>query len=368
LRDAARVVVLGGGIIGWSIARDLARRNRPVLLLDDAGRAGSASRAAAGMLSPLAETGDAGALHDLAAASLDRFPAFVAGIEQDSGVDVEYVQAGKVHAALGDDDAAELARLADSPGAARFGVELIDGRRARALEPQLTESVHTALHVRRDHRVDNRMLHAALRRAALAAGVQERVVRVVACETSRGTITGVRLADGRRERCGALVLAAGAWSGELAGIDAPPVHPVRGQMLAVLAAAALLERVVASRRCYVIPRRDGRLLIGATVEEVGFDEGVTADGIDALRAAAVELVPAVAHLPVTERWFGFRPATPDGLPILGRDVSVDGVFHATGHYRNGILLAPITGAAITALVLQQPPPVPLDAFTVARFR
>jgi glycine oxidase len=169
-------------------------------------------------------------------------------------------------------------------------------------------------------------------------------------------------------RCTAVVIAAGAWSGQIAGTAMLPVAPVRGQMLAVRAAESIFRRVIASPRCYLIPRADGRLLIGATVEDAGFQEGTTEAGMTALRNAAVQLAPGIAALPVTERWFGFRPGTPDGLPVLGEDERIERLFYATGHYRNGILLAPVTAAAIAALIAGDRPPVSLAAFSPGRFR
>jgi glycine oxidase len=369
LTESVRAIVIGGGVIGLATARALALRNASVIVLDDAmRRAGTASWAAAGMLSPLAETGDVGPLHSLADASLDRFADFVRDIEAVSGVSVEYRTTGKLHVATTAADAGEIERLAALPAAGRFGVELLDAAEARTLEPALGPNVRGALLVRRDHRVDNRRLHEALCSAAAGAGVElvDATVEAVDCVTGR--VRGVILHDTRAFEADAIVLAAGAWSGSIGGIDAPPVRPVRGQMLAVRSAAPLVERVVASPRCYLIPRDGGRLLIGATVEEAGFEAGGSEAELYALLAAARELVPEVETLPVVERWFGFRPGTPDALPVLGADDRVEGLYHATGHYRNGILLAPITAELVSAAVMGEAPAIPLAPFSIARLR
>jgi glycine oxidase len=173
------------------------------------------------------------------------------------------------------------------------------------------------------------------------------------------------------------VLAAGAWSGQIEGLPrALPLRPVKGQMFAVdgrgRSAARptepMLNRVVFSRHCYIIPRDDGRLLVGATMEDVGFRKGPTPRGIAGLMAAASVLIPLIEDLPLVETWAGFRPATPDHMPIIGSDPDLPGLIYATGHFRNGILLAPITAACVAALVKGSTPPLPLEAFGVERFR
>jgi glycine oxidase len=367
LRSVQDVVVVGGGVIGLSIARALARTGASVTVFD-AGHDGGASVAAAGMLSPLDETGDGGPFHDLADASLELFADYVAALELESGIDVEFRAAGKLHVAITGRDEALLEPLAASSRAAYFGVERLDGAAARALEPELSDAVRCGVLVQRDYRVDNRRLRDALAVGCEGAGVRvERGARVSRIIVEAGEARGV-MASGHRVSAGSVVLAAGVWSGELAGAGgAMPVRAVRGQMLAVRTAAPLFRRVIATPRCYVIPRADGRLLIGATVEEVGLTAGTSGAALTALREAAAEVVPKAGSLPEVESWYGFRPATPDGLPILGEDSHTRGLFHATGHYRNGILLAPVTGECIAAAVTGGVPPVLLDAFSPARF-
>jgi glycine oxidase len=286
---------------------------------------------------------------DLAEESLNRFPSFSHALQEQSGIDVEFRTAGKLHVAS-EGEEAELHALATDGAAARFDASLLDGDEARRLEPALSRTVTTAVLVGRDYRVNNRLLAQSLLASAVAAGVRFRTANPVAALAARaGTVTGVRLASGELLDAAHVVLAAGAWSGQLEGLPAAvPVRPIKGQMFAVDSrvrspgrdGAAILERVVFASGCYIIPREDGRLLVGATVEDVGFVKGPTPRGIAGLMHAAIDVVPVIADLPLVETWAGFRPGTPDHLPILGTDPDMRGLIHATGHYRNGILLAP----------------------------
>jgi glycine oxidase len=362
-------VVIGAGAIGCAAGRALALRGWHVTIVDGRRRAGSASWAAAGMLSPLDETGDVGPFFHLADASLSLYPRFVADVEAASGIDVEFRTAGKLHLSLRQSDDPLVSRLAAHPAGARFGVEPMSRTDVRALEPAIGHAVRAAVLVERDYRVDNRRLRDALRTAAAAAGADVLTGTEVGTLHSRNArVTGVTLADGASLEAEVVINAAGAWSGGLRGAGVSlPVRPVRGQMVALSAGAQLIERVIATPRCYLIPRADGRLLVGATVEDIGFAEGTTPAGITGLVEAAIEALPAAAEFPIAEAWFGFRPATPDGLPVIGMDPLAAGLIHATGHYRNGILLAPITAACVAALAEGEPPPVALEAFAPGRF-
>ncbi|MBX6365619.1 MAG: FAD-dependent oxidoreductase, partial [Gemmatimonadetes bacterium] len=202
------------------------------------------------------------------------------------------------------------------------------------------------------------------------AGVRfELGAQVAAVESEGARVTGVQLAGGRRLPAGRVVLAAGSWSGEIRGLPRPvPVRPVRGQVVALESVPPLLGRTVATPDIYLVPRRDGRVLLGATVEEAGFRATPTAGGIHRLLAAAIAAAPALADAPVAEIWAGLRPGTPDGLPILGPDPELSGLAYATGHFRNGILLAPITAALLADLLAGEPPAALLEAFGVDRFK
>lgn len=375
-RGTADVIVVGAGVIGCAIARELAARGRSVITVERDSPGRRATWAAAGMLSPLGEAGGGGPFLELADESLRRFAGFAHALREESGIDVEYRTSGKLHVSLGEHDD-ELRRLATDEVAGRFDVSLMDGAAARRLESALSEAVTAALLVGRDHRVNNRLLAQALLASATAAGVQFRTANPVAALTAKhGAVTGVRLASGEQLSAGHVVLAAGAWSAQLEGLPRDvPIRPVKGQMFAVDSRARAAERtsepmlqhVLYSPKCYVIPREDGRLLIGATVEDVGFRKGATVRGVSALMQAAVELLPGTADLPLVETWAGFRPGTPDGLPILGEDPDVRGLVYATGHFRNGILLAPITAAVVGEIVAGQQPGFPIGAFSIQRF-
>jgi glycine oxidase len=369
------VVVVGAGIIGCAIARELAGRGVSTLVVERDSPGRRATWAAAGMLSPFGE-GASEAFIELADDSLHRFAGFVQALHEESGIDVEYRTAGKLHVATSEQPVM-LHAMATEPGAERFDVSLMDGDAARRLEPALSEEITTAVLVGRDHRVNNRLLAQSLLASAVAAGVTFRTANpVTALMTRQGQAAGVRLASGEQIDAGHVVIAAGAWSSQLEGLPRElPVRPVKGQMFAVDArarspdrpSAPVLQRVIQSEHCYIIPRDDGRLLVGASVEDVGFRKGPTPRGIGALIAAAVSVLPLTADLPLVETWAGFRPATPDNLPILGFEPLMRGLIYATGHYRNGILLTPVTAQCVADLVTHGRTAVPLDAFGITRF-
>jgi glycine oxidase len=248
-------------------------------------------------------------------------------------------------------------------------VERLSAGAARDLEPAISPAVRLALRFPEDHQVENRSLARALWSAAARAGARVRTGAPVRALVRRGgRMEGVETVDGERIVAGAVVLATGSWAAGIEGLPRPlPVVPVHGQLLAFASLPPLIEHVVDSPRCYLVPRADGRVIAGTTVERVGFRTHVTAAGIMVILRGAIEAVPALADLALAELWSGLRPGTPDDLPILGADPEVANLFYATGHYRNGILLAPITGAAIGELALGRDPGVRLDPFGVDRF-
>jgi glycine oxidase len=232
--------------------------------------------------------------------------------------------------------------------------------------------------VHRDHRVNNRLLAQALTVAATRAGVIIRTgTPATAVENAGGQVSGVRLSSGERIAARHVVIAAGSWSGELDGLpQSLPVFPVKGQMLAVDGRArsngrgtpAPIARVVHGTGAYLIPREDGRVLIGATVEHVGYRKGPTPRGVASLIAAAARMVPLLADLPMVETWAGFRPGTPDDMPIIGGDPLLEGLYYATGHFRNGILLAPLSARVIAELITSTATPAIIEPFGIVRFR
>ncbi len=363
-----KVVVVGGGIIGCACAWELAKAGCAVTLLERATPGAEASGAAAGLLAPLGEA-SAGAFRDLAVASWRLYPSVVRELRERTGVDVEYVSRGTIYPLFTARDvreAEERTRWALGP---EFGVEAWDRAELRAREPGISPRVSGAMFVRADHWVNNQRLVVAYAQAAVAAGV----TLVTGCAVSRvvvehGRVSGV-VAEGERLGADTVLLAAGAWTPSLAASFGArlPMEPRRGQMVALTHLPPVVRHAIHGERVYLVPRPSGELLVGATVERVGFQRAVTVQGITGLLEAAVELVPALAGLPIARTWFGFRPWAPDSLPILGPWPGVEGLWVATAHFRNGILLAPITARALTEWIVTGRPQPMLKDFLPDRF-
>jgi glycine oxidase len=365
------VIVVGGGAIGLACARAIAASGRRVVVLERGRTGEEATRAAGGMLSPVGESPGPGAALRLGLASLARWPAFAAALRVESGVDVDLRLDGKLLLALDDDAARRLADRRAWIERAGERAEWLEGAALARREPGAAPAV-AGLLLPQEGQVDNRALARSLRAAAERAGCEVREGAAVAALVTRaGCVGGVRLADGAQVGAETVVLAAGAWSGGLAGLPAPlPVRPVKGQMIALAAPtpAPLVRAVVETEACYVIPRgTGGAVWVGATSEEVGFRRGTTPEASAALRAAAERALPGLAGARATDAWDGFRPGTPDGLPVLGSDPDLSGLIHATGHYRNGILLTPVTAELVAGVVAGRPDPS-LSDFGAARFR
>lgn len=382
LGERADVAVVGGGVAGLAAARELARRGLSVAVIED-GRAGSASRAAAGMLAPQAEADDADDLFELLCASREMYTAFAAALGEETGIGIELDRTGTLYLALTPEDVEEVERRFAWQSGAGLEVERLTGDEARALEPNVAAGVRLALRFPRDWQVESRRLVVALDAAAGRLGV--RVIRAVEARgvlVASGRAAGVVTSEGELE-AGAVVFAAGAWNSRLRKFsegdnpylnDDPQVEPVRGQILCYqqpVAQPPLVRHVVYSPRGYVVPRRGGRLLAGSTTERTGFDCRVTEEGARSIAAHVAEMAPAVASLEVADSWAGLRPRAADGLPVLGESVDVKGLFYATGFYRNGILLAPAAGEIVADLLTggaTRIPPRSLEAFSPARFR
>jgi glycine oxidase len=374
-RQPGEVLVLGAGIVGLAVAWSLRRRGMSVTLLerDRAGRA--TSHVAAGMLAPVAEVefGAAGRrLLDLGLRSAELWPAFAAELESAGGVEVAPRRTGTLLLARDDDEARELERQLELRRSLGLEVERLRPSEAREREPALAPTLRLAIEAPDDHSVDPRPVLVALRRACEAAGVRVREhtpVASVECDAAGERVLGVRLEDGERMGCEQLVLAAGPWSGAIAGVppDArAPVRPVKGQILRLRdpAGAGLLSRVVRFEGGYMLPRGDGRYVLGATVEERGFDLDPTVGGVEELLRDARELVPGVSELRVEELSVGLRPGTPDNVPLIGRG-ALEGLVWATGHHRNGILLAPLTAELVAGLLAAEAPPAEHEALLLA---
>ena len=344
------VVIVGGGIIGLALAWRLAQRGRTVTVLER-GRAGrGTSYAAAGMLAPAVEIQfEEVALYRLGRESLRRWPTFARDLEAATGHDVGYRDDGTLVVADDRDAAEALRRLYRFQQAHDVPVTWLTGSEALEIEPFLSPKLAAAIHSPEDHQVDNRRVVEALRvavertpGATLREGVTVRAVEP-------GEQPAVVTEDGERIEAAVVVLAAGAWVREIDGLEpAPPVRPVKGQMLSLRMERPFeLRHVVRGPDAYLAPKADGRLVIGATSEEMGFDTRVTAGGLYRLLEGAVEVVPGVEELEVIETWAGVRPASRDHAPLLGPS-GAPGVVLATGHYRHGILLAPVTADELAA--------------------
>ena len=351
------VVIIGAGVIGLSIAWRLAAGGASVAVFDRGAAGAGASHAAAGMLAACveAEPGEE-ALVAFGRESQARWPAFAAELQQASGIDVGLWSEGTLVVALTADDQARLHHQLMFQQKLGLPLQWISAAETRRREPHLAGKLAGAVLSPQDTQVDNRKLAAALRIAAIATGAHINEHRPVSAISFVGERAhGIVLADGTKVAADVVVLAAGAWSRSIAGIPPelrPPVRPIKGQMLALRmdAAAPLITHVVWAPGAYLVPRRDGRLLVGATVEEKGYDSSLTAGGMLTLLEAAWRAIPAVEELPIEEMWVGHRPGSRDDAPILGV-TPIRGLVYATGHHRNGILLAPVTADAIARLVL-----------------
>ena len=369
------VVVVGGGVVGLAVAWRARRRGLGVLVVER-GRAGDgASGVAAGMLAPVTEA-DFGEDRAIALnlAGLERWPAFAAELSERSGVDTGYRRSGALVVAADRDDAEVLRRVAGLLRALGLEARWLSGREARRLEPGLSPRVPGAIEAPAEGHVDPVAVVAGLRAALLAEGGElweQTTVERLELGPGGAHVEGMVLGDGASVRAEHVVLAAGAWSGGLAGLppgEVPPIRPVKGQILGLHAGGRPLpaERLIRTPRCYVVSRPDGRVVVGATTEERGFDVRVTAEGVHRLLEDAREVLPDVDELEFVSARAGLRPGTPDNAPVAGRG-EVDGLLWATGHGRNGVLLAPITAEAVIALVYGEEPPEELASFGPDRF-
>jgi glycine oxidase len=371
-RESYDAVVIGGGLVGLASAWRAAERGLSVLVLERDEPGAGASGVAAGMLAPVTEVefGER-ALLDLGLASRELWPAFAAELEERSGRPTYFRETGALVVAADRDDAAELRRLHDLQGRLGLESEWLTPRECRRLEPGLAPRVAGGVLAHSEAQADPYAVNLALAAAFEHAGGELiSGAEVSAVETEHERVSGVALADGTRVRADKVVVAAGPWSAALdpAG-SGPPVRPVKGQILELRVRAGMpepIERIVRGRRCYLVPRGDGRVVLGGTVEEQGFDTTLTAGGVHRLLEAAWELVPEVEEMELAHARARLRPGTPDNAPLIGAG-SVEGLVWATGHHRNGVLLAPVTGRAVAALLAGEVPGDELAAFAPARF-
>jgi glycine oxidase len=360
-------VVIGAGLIGLACAWRARGRGLSVLVIDRAGAPGSgASGVAAGMLAPVTEAdfGEEGPLK-VNLAGRGRWPAFAAELEEVSGLPTGYRESGALVVAADRDDAEALHRLLAFQRTLGLSTEWLPPSRCRRLEPGLSPRIAGGILAPDDASADP-----PATAAALAAVVEEVVlgVEVESIEDDGTRVTGVRTTAGVIE-CDHVVVAAGAWSASLAPRESPPVRPVKGQIIELRVRGAMpepLDRIVRTPRCYLVARGDGRVVLGATVEEQGFDTAVTAGGVFRLLEAAWEVLPEVGELELRGARAGLRPGTPDNAPVVGPG-EPEGLVWATGHWRNGVLLAPLTADVVAGLLAGASLPDGFEALAPARF-
>jgi glycine oxidase len=368
--NAADVAIVGGGVMGCAIALRLAQRGLSVTVVERGIPGAEASSAAAGILGPQWEAEGAGPLLDLGLRSRALYPSFAAELRELSGIDIGFAKAGLLEVAFDEAGAEALAaRWTWQRGRGLRG-EMLEAGQVHAVEPHLGAAVRAGLRLPDEGHVNARALARALSQAAAIAGarfLQGRYVRRVV--TAGNRVAGVEL-DGETLPARTVVIAAGSWSSlvEGGGVPPPTVRPARGQMVAIEMRPPLFRHIIAAHgRGYLVPRLDGTVLAGSTLEMVGYRKEVTVAGLSDILAMVRALIPDLDQAAVVETWSNFRPYTEDHLPVLGR-TGVDGLVLATGHYRYGILLTPITAQLITELVTSGTTTVDLSPFSVARFR
>jgi len=354
------VLIVGGGIIGCGLALQLAGEGIKVTVVERGEPGREASWAAAGMLAPSSEHHEETAMEELARASAALYPEWLNRLGADGASQVEYRTEGTLQVAFNEEEDRELDAL---PG------ERISAAEARCREPALSERVIGAVYLPDDRQLDNRRLMEVLTEACGRAGVAFRSgVAVREIIITSGRATGVRTADSTTIEADMVVNAAGCWAGQLGPESArlAPTRPVRGQIMVLQSDGTFLRHTVRATASYLVPRHDGRLLVGGTMEDVGYDKSVTPEGRRGLLEKAGRLVPGTAGLRLVEAWAGLRPDTPDHLPVLGA-TDVENFYVAGGHFRNGILLAPITAQLMAEVIVGRKASLALEPFSPLRF-
>lgn len=367
--SANEIVVIGAGVIGAAIARELSARGAAVSILDPRAPGAGATQASGGMLAPYTEAGEGGPLLELGARSLAMFDDFVGRVEADSGLVVGYERSGTLHVAREEESLAHHVETARELQARGVDARVLTSAEARAQEPNLASDVFGGLLIAPQGIVSAPALTRALIAAAQRAGATvlepARAVRV----SQEGSGVRIQTEQGSMA-AGAAVLAAGAWAGQIVVDGAEsvvPVKPVRGQLLHLGWQGPQLARITWDERCYLVPWRDGTLLVGATVEDAGFEERNTVSGIRRLFEAVCDLVPHAWNASLLSARVGLRPGNPDPLPVVGWSSAVPRLMYATGHYRNGILLAPLTAHLVADAMLGTGSDPALALTTPARF-
>ncbi|HEX5109104.1 MAG TPA: glycine oxidase ThiO [Vicinamibacterales bacterium] len=345
-----KVTIVGAGIVGCAIAHELALRGASVVVIDPRGIGGGATRASAGILAPAIE-GHSTSLRRLLQCGLEAYDGFVRRLEAETGTALEYDRSGTLQLALDEAEATELEEMARQLSGMNVPHQWLTPPEVSSLEPTTSARVTAALSIPQHGYVAVGPLLGHLATAMSKRGVTVENEVVTALE--RGA-AGTRVVTAARTiESDAVVVAAGSWSSSVADlrVHPAPVRPIRGQLLRLRAPERLASRVLWGSRCYVVPWRDGSMLVGATVEDVGFDETATTAGVRQLLDASVELLPALDRATFEEVRVGLRPMASDELPVIGASSLMPRLFYATGHYRNGVLLAPFTAALVADLVV-----------------
>jgi len=347
------VAIAGGGLIGGTIAFELARAGLHVALFDRQQPGEGSSWAAAGILSPAPENAGMISTVQLGRASLQLYPEFVAAVEEISGQTVGYRARGTLEALFSTDAQEQLSTIIALHHGLGLKAEPVSAEDAREMEPALSPELEVAVFRPDEASVDNRALTKVVLTAAERSGVKTFAASSVQSIVRDGGRCAGLLVDGEKVQSRWAIIAAGCCSAEIEGAaHYAPVRPAKGQMIALRAEGFSIERVLWSDHVYLVQRNDGRILAGATVEYVGFEKKVTLGGLQKIVTAALQLAPALADAQVAETWEGLRPDAPDHLPIIG-PTDLDGLLIATGHFRSGILLAPITAQLIREWITTQ---------------
>lgn len=362
------IVIIGGGIIGCAIAESLAGRGLSVTLLERGHIGHEASWAAAGMLAPQSEMSEPGPYMDFCLESRRMYASVAQRIRAETAIDPQYRTEGMLYPAFSEREEATITGRARWQSAAGLGVEVLSADRAREAEPRLSDRIRMAVHFREDHQLDPRLMTRGYMIAARQKGADLReYAPVLGVMKKNDRVTGVTL-PGEEIFCDRVIVAAGSWSGLLEGLGVTiPTYPVKGEVALLQGPAGLFSHILHSERVYLAPRLDGRVVVGATeFHDAGYDKSVRAGSLHTLMENAFELLPALGAAELVDSWAGLRPGTPDRKPVLGES-GVEGLILATGHFRNGVLLAPVTAEVITELVTEGRMREDAAAWNVARF-